>query len=166
MNATPEVMAELTKLRLLLTRQDESLNAYEGVIASKLALIAALEKHIDAIGAENTRLRAALAQSELPCIHCSLSREDWGKCEIGFPGCARADDATGCPELGAALERDQLRRDNDRLRTVLYQIAGGAYSEGGAQFMAAEAARWGAGPAVLTMPGDDLLDPTEEADDA
>lgn len=52
---------------------------------------------------ENTRLRAALAMSELPCVYCTLPREEWAKCQHGFPGCGRADDAAGCPELGATL---------------------------------------------------------------
>jgi transposase-like protein len=53
--------------------------------------------------AENNNLRAALAHSELPCAYCSLPVEDWGKCKSGFPGCARADDASGCPHLGDGL---------------------------------------------------------------
>lgn len=53
---------------------------------------------------ENVRLRAALANSELPCAYCTLSKEDWNKCQSGFPGCGRADDAMGCAELGASLE--------------------------------------------------------------
>lgn len=56
--------------------------------------------------AENMKLRAALANSKDPCAYCSLSKEDWAKCQSGFPGCARADDAMGCPELGAMLELD------------------------------------------------------------
>lgn len=59
--------------------------------------------------AENARLRAALAQSDQPCAYCSLPAVEWAQCASGFPGCDRADDAMGCPELGAALERDQLR---------------------------------------------------------
>lgn len=61
------------------------------------------------LGAENVRLRAALAQSELPCAYCSLPRGKWAKCASGFPGCARDDDAAGCPHLGASLELDGLR---------------------------------------------------------
>ena len=60
---------------------------------------------------ENNLLRAALAQSDQPCVYCTLSKADWLKCKSGFPGCARADDAMGCPELGASLERDQLKAD-------------------------------------------------------
>lgn len=56
------------------------------------------------INEENTRLRAALANSELPCVYCTLSKEDWNKCRSGFPGCGRADDAMGCPELCARME--------------------------------------------------------------
>jgi hypothetical protein len=54
--------------------------------------------------AEIARLRAAIAQSKSPCIYCSLPAEEWAKCQHGFPGCDRADDAVGCPELGARLE--------------------------------------------------------------
>lgn len=50
---------------------------------------------------ENTRLRAALAQSSSACVYCSLPAEQWNQCEFGFPGCGRSDDAMGCPELGA-----------------------------------------------------------------
>lgn len=60
---------------------------------------------------ENERLRAALANSELPCIYCSLPKDEWSRCQNGFPGCDRADDAMGCPELGAAMERDALRAE-------------------------------------------------------
>lgn len=56
---------------------------------------------VSEINEENTRLRAALANSELPCAYCTLSKEDWGKCQSGFPGCGRADDAEGCPGIGA-----------------------------------------------------------------
>ena len=58
---------------------------------------------------ENIRLRAALARSDQPCAYCSLSAEDFNRCVLGFPGCSRADDAMGCPELGAALELQQLK---------------------------------------------------------
>lgn len=68
---------------------------------------------------ENTRLRAALAQSDQPCAYCSLSREDWLKCQHGFPGCARADDAAGCPELGAMLLVSDLRKERVQLREAL-----------------------------------------------
>lgn len=64
---------------------------------------------LEELGVENVRLRAALAQSELPCAYCSLPRDKWAKCASGFPGCARADDAAGCPHLGASLELDGLR---------------------------------------------------------
>lgn len=65
------------------------------------------------IVAENTRLRAALARSDQPCAYCSLPADEWNKCADGFPGCGRADDALGCPELGAAMERDDLQKAFD-----------------------------------------------------
>jgi len=69
--------------------------------------------------AENERLRAALANSKDPCIYCSLPADEFAKCKLGFPGCSRADDMAGCPELGARLENDQLRAELDTLRTEL-----------------------------------------------
>lgn len=65
---------------------------------------------------ENDRLRAALANSASPCVYCSLPKEQWAECKSGFPGCARGDDAMGCPELGAALEADALRAELDGLK--------------------------------------------------
>ena len=58
---------------------------------------------------ENTRLRAALAQSPGACHYCQLPKEQWATCKSGFPGCARADDAFGCPEIGAMVEYAYLR---------------------------------------------------------
>jgi hypothetical protein len=74
---------------------------------------------IDALRDENTRLRAALANSDQPCVYCSLSAEDMSKCASGFPGCARADDAVGCPHLGAGLGNDALRAERDELHHQL-----------------------------------------------
>jgi len=78
------------------------------------AIIANMSALNDALEKENTRLRAALAQSELPCVYCTLSQEDWAKCKSGFPGCARADDAMGCPELGAALRVKELEAEVEK----------------------------------------------------
>lgn len=64
---------------------------------------AELEAELREVRAENDRLRAALAQSDQPCAYCSLPQDEWAKCQNGFPGCARADDAMGCPELGAEV---------------------------------------------------------------
>lgn len=69
--------------------------------------LAAVTKELADTQAENTRLRAALAQSSGACVYCSLPKEQWAACQSGFPGCARADDAMGCPELGARMERDE-----------------------------------------------------------
>ena len=65
-----------------------------------------LHSKVARLESENTRLRAALAQSDQPCAYCTLPAEDWGKCEHGFPGCSRADDAVGCPELGASMRAE------------------------------------------------------------
>lgn len=69
--------------------------------------------------AENERLRAALAQSDLPCAYCSLPKDEWAKCASGFPGCDRADDAMGCPELGARLSIESATRQRDEALAAL-----------------------------------------------
>ena len=72
--------------------------------------------------AENTYLRAALAVSKDPCLYCQLPADEMAKCKLGFPGCGRADDMTGCPEFGASMqvkelvaENAELKRDKERL---------------------------------------------------
>lgn len=78
-------------------------------------------KRIAELEGENARLRAALAQSDQPCAYCTLSKEDWLKCKSGFPGCARADDAMGCPELGARLEVEAAIGRVDKLEAEVKQ---------------------------------------------
>lgn len=68
-----------------------------------------LRVHCANLERENNALRAALAQSELPCVYCSKPRTDWVKCDLGFPGCSRADDASGCPALDEAAHVGELR---------------------------------------------------------
>lgn len=58
--------------------------------------------------AENTQLRAALANSDQPCVYCSLPAADWTKCASGFPGCERGEDGLGCPHLGSGMELELL----------------------------------------------------------
>ncbi|WP_197689302.1 hypothetical protein [Bradyrhizobium erythrophlei] len=65
--------------------------------------------------AENVRLRAALARSKDPCVYCSLPAEELFKCNSGFPGCSRADDVMGCPELGAMLRAEEAETEVKRL---------------------------------------------------
>jgi hypothetical protein len=72
--------------------------------------------------AENTRLRAALANSKDPCAYCSLPKNEWSKCVKGFPGCDRADDAMGCPELGARLEADEATARVERAEAALAEF--------------------------------------------
>jgi len=84
-----------------------------------------LELELNEATSENTRLRAALATSKDPCVYCKLPKEEMAKCRSGFPGCARADDLMGCPELGAALEVEELKRElneaNHRIRTLIME---------------------------------------------
>lgn len=65
-----------------------------------------LKSHADLL-AENDRLRASLANSGGPCAYCSLPKEDWAKCQQGFPGCPRADDAMLCPHVGSSLDTER-----------------------------------------------------------
>jgi hypothetical protein len=78
-----------------------------------------LERELAEANAENTRLRAALANSSGACIYCSLPKDQWVKCRSGFPGCARADDAMGCPELGARMELDDAMERIRRLEEAI-----------------------------------------------
>ena len=81
-----------------------------------------LEAELTAAREENKRLRAALAQSDQPCAYCSLPADEWAKCESGFPGCDRADDAMGCPELGARFALDTAERQLAEARAALGAI--------------------------------------------
>jgi hypothetical protein len=49
-------------------------------------------------------------------------------CRSGFPGCGRADDLVGCPELGASLENNQLRTRIAELETALRPFASNKYN--------------------------------------
>lgn len=72
---------------------------------------------------ENTRLRAALGNSELPCVYCSLPKEEWAQCEFGFPGCSRADDAVGCPHLGSYLKHEAELEKAEQVITPFAEFA-------------------------------------------
>lgn len=94
--------------------------------------VARLKSVVGQVEAENERLRAALAHSDQPCAYCSLPADEWSKCKSGFPGCGRADDAMGCPELGASLRAEAaeaaLRRIADwepatQEMTIAHQMA-------------------------------------------
>jgi hypothetical protein len=50
------------------------------------------ESELARLRRENDFMRKLIADSDLPCVYCGLSRDDMGKCLHGFPGCARADD--------------------------------------------------------------------------
>jgi len=119
--------AALAAIEAANKRADDALNLrrseyrYIG-LDGKMTTAAALEDERDQlrawlveVKAENTRLRAALANSDQPCAYCTLPHDEWNKCASGFPGCARADDAIGCPELGASMENNTLRARVDEL---------------------------------------------------
>lgn len=83
------------------------------------------QQMIEEIREENTRLRAALAQSPGACIYCQLSKEDWAKCQHGFPGCDRGDDAMGCPELGARMQlEDEAEASLAQARALQAEMLG------------------------------------------
>lgn len=51
-----------------------------------------IETELERLRKENDTLRKFIAESNLDCIYCGLSKADMAKCEHGFPGCGRADD--------------------------------------------------------------------------
>lgn len=89
---------------------DETRNCLRNQLAVCKARIAELNKDVDlglannmSLIEENTRLRAALAQSPGACHYCQLPKEQWSLCKSGFPGCSRLDYAMGCPEYAASM---------------------------------------------------------------
>jgi hypothetical protein len=50
------------------------------------------ESELERLRRENNCMRKLIADSNMDCVYCGLSRADMGKCASGFPGCARADD--------------------------------------------------------------------------
>lgn len=110
-------------LREPLVRQSDALQALQAAenrLANErsfgkhaITSLQAAEAEIERLKAENTRIRAALAVSKDPCIYCSLPAEDWAKCQHGFPGCDRGDDAMGCQELGASLALKDAEAQRD-----------------------------------------------------
>lgn len=65
----------------------------------------------DELRRENDVLRGLLGNSALPCAHCGLPAADWGKCQYGFPGCARTDDASLLACWTAQFQVFCLRQD-------------------------------------------------------
>lgn len=115
--ASPSVVLALVReVRELRQRVSDLANGEDPIGDAKDT--AALKR----LDAENTRLRAALAQSDRPCAYCTLPADEWSKCAQGFPGCDRADDAMGCPHLGATVERDRLRKALEDVGTRLIQV--------------------------------------------
>jgi len=78
----------------------------------------AIEKELIETQSENTRLRAAIAQGTSACIYCSLPKAEWSTCKSGFPGCARGDDAMGCPELGASYHLSEMEGERNEWKKV------------------------------------------------
>lgn len=81
--------------------------------------------------AEVIALRAALAMSDQPCVYCSLPASEMNRCELGFPGCDRADDALGCPHLGASLRVQFLEKALEQAvsATALSILTPGEYED-------------------------------------
>lgn len=82
-----------------------------GAVSDFRDLARQLERELTEATSENNQLRAALASSNDPCLYCQLPKDEMTKCRSGFPGCARADDLMGCPELGSAFEAERLERE-------------------------------------------------------
>jgi hypothetical protein len=97
------------------------------------AFMEQLERELAEANGENTRLRAALANSAGACVYCQLPKEQWAACRSGFPGCARDDDAMGCPELGAAMElhaaRERIRRLVEAGDEIAFRLRESVFTE-------------------------------------
>lgn len=78
---------------------------------------------LEELRAENTKLRAMIANSKIDCVYCGLTKEDFQKCRSGFPGCDRADDMQGCPHLAESLTEffraEDLQKQVDGLQLSL-----------------------------------------------
>jgi len=83
---------------------------WRGEVSLLETSLADVKRELTVTQEENVRLRAALAQSELPCVYCTLPKERWSECIHGFPGCDRGDDAVGCPHLGDGLAFEEYRK--------------------------------------------------------
>lgn len=81
-----------------------------------------LEARVAELERENDWLRAYTSQSAKACVYCGLGADEQGQCERGFPGCARADDQLLCCEVGAAMERDELKARVTVLETELQAL--------------------------------------------
>jgi len=68
--------------------QGERLQRENAIMLSKLCA----DDEIARLRKLNDLLRREVAESDLDCIYCGLPKGDMAKCELGFPGCGRADD--------------------------------------------------------------------------
>lgn len=66
---------------------------------------------ITKLESENTVLKGLLPALGKPCVYCGL--EDIGKCKIGFPGCAQADDIMAADDelCARVLNEDKAQKE-------------------------------------------------------
>lgn len=95
---------------------------WQAFIANARAHFTLAQSQRDEAVSENTRLRAALATSKDPCVYCQLPADEMAQCRAGFPGCARMDDITGCPEFGAMMQLDAVQSQRDALAKALSAV--------------------------------------------
>lgn len=101
------------------TPRDEKSPEADAEAKANAALIArapTLAAEVEALRAENDKLRAKLGNSPEPCAYCALPADKLLDCHMGFPGCPRADDMMLCGHFGAAMEAAGLRADLDAER--------------------------------------------------
>lgn len=119
MTSNDRLSEEVARLYAELAAVTKERDEFRDCLATQCGKTLVADLALTAAQAENTRLRAALALSDQPCAYCSLPADEWAKCESGFPGCARGDDAMGCPELGARMELSAAHASAERMRVAL-----------------------------------------------
>jgi len=101
------------------TPRDEKSPEADAEAKANAALIArapTLAAEVEALRAENDKLRAKLGNSPEPCAYCGIPADKLLDCQHGFPGCPRADDMVLCGHFGAAMDAAGLRADLDAER--------------------------------------------------
>lgn len=122
---------DIADLMHILDATNETMRDWQKMANERIAEVMRLNDQIAGLQAENHRLRAALANSKDPCVYCSLPAEEFAKCQHGFPGCARTDDMSLCPEFGAALDNHYLRQENEDLKAQLAEVRGDLWANTG-----------------------------------